>query len=82
MPASISLYYVSTQMHILPLVAVLGVKGAALAARGVIVEDPVELLASPIGVNDGESTLRLFLGLLKTHSKPRHTKGHHSSGNE
>ena len=47
-----------------PLAADLGVKGAALAARELIADNPAEVFAKPIGVNEGESTLRLFLDLL------------------
>jgi hypothetical protein len=48
----------------IPLAADLGVKGAALAARELIADNPAEVFAKPIGVNEGESTLRLFLDLL------------------
>jgi hypothetical protein len=48
----------------IPLAADLGVKGAALAARELIADNPAEVFAKPMGVNEGESTLRLFLDLL------------------
>lgn len=47
-----------------PLAAALGVKGAALAAREVIVDNPVDVFAKPMGVNEGESTLKGFFDLL------------------
>jgi hypothetical protein len=48
----------------IPLAADLGVKGAALAARELIADSPAEVFAKPMGVKEGESTLRLFLDLL------------------
>lgn len=49
---------------LLPLTADLGVKGTAAAALELIVDEAaVALLARPIGVKDGESTLRLFFDL-------------------
>lgn len=47
-----------------PLAVPLGVKGVALAKRDDIVVGAL-VLASAVGVKDGESTLRLFFGLYK-----------------
>ena len=54
--------------RLLPLAADLGVNGTAAAALELIVDEAVTLFARLIGVKEGESTLRLFLGLSQSTS--------------
>ncbi len=59
--SQVSLTFIVPPNH-LPLVADLGVNGAALAALELI-EDMAALFVRLVGVKEGESTLRLFFGL-------------------
>jgi hypothetical protein len=62
-----------SRFRVLPLAAALGVNGAAVAA----LEDMVALVASAVGVNEGESTFKAFFWLYEMLADRFHTQFTH-----
>lgn len=73
MSVSLALLDLQVLRCLLPLAADLGVNGTAAAALELMDDEAAEVFARLIGVKEGESTLRLFLGLSQSTSVSRRT---------